>query len=218
MKNPNPPKPAGTERWFHGGCPGLNIGDRILPRQELIEWDSVRVAYDHSAPENYEDADRAVFITQSPAFASAFAHAYVSPTLTPSPGDVYEVALEGPASPDPDFAHVYPSVVQAPSAVIVGIVERNVCLHPREWAKRRAPFICWTPEDPIWDENGYFQPSPQMRSKGLTAAIMRRLGRWFPYEYTNGSGRPSMRFAKQIHFLLVTDPNMSDWLDPEYRD
>jgi hypothetical protein len=99
-------------RYFHGGVPGLALGDRILPPTVT---GAVSVAdYERAiAGAGVVRRDR-VFLTTLLDAAILFA------ALHPSwLGEVYEVDPEEPLEPDPDYMGGDGASWQAPAALVV---------------------------------------------------------------------------------------------------
>ncbi|MFD3430923.1 hypothetical protein [Nocardia fluminea] len=89
-------------RYFHGGTPGLAVGDIVVPRCELPVDVFDRVA---SSIEDPADATR-TYITENMKVARGFALRYAnSPTPNAREGWLYEVLPDPNAAvePDPDF-------------------------------------------------------------------------------------------------------------------
>lgn len=103
-------------RFFHGGFPGLGVGDRILPPSTtstpytLLEYGTAAVARN----------DR-VYVATRPEDALAFACMY------PGGGSLYEVEPALPITPDPDCAEPGLSW-EAPFAVVLRVAASRVSL------------------------------------------------------------------------------------------
>jgi hypothetical protein len=120
-----------TERWYHGGVPGLKRGDKILPPSvtgafsiadlgTLDPSDDMpeRVAKVHSR-------DR-VYLAASLKDARLWASLHPAHGGRNRGGDLYEVTLDGPAEPDPDYLAGDGGSICCTSATIVRVVERRV--------------------------------------------------------------------------------------------
>lgn len=110
--------------YYHGGIPGLRVGQYILPPAET---GAVSVAELPDAPpemqaeiEKVHRRDR-VYLTTSRGVAELWACFYPGPS-TVRGGDVYRVEPEGDVEPDPDYLGDDGASVCAPRARIVGIV------------------------------------------------------------------------------------------------
>jgi hypothetical protein len=74
-------------RYFHGGVPGLKVGDTIRP--------AISLGKEHGRSPNQPNySPHRVYLTRIRWYADLFAHF--------SDGDVYEVRPVGRAVPDPD--------------------------------------------------------------------------------------------------------------------
>lgn len=104
--------------YFHGGVPGLEVGDQVLPPSvtgtpTTADYGAVRVCR----------RDR-IYATTDAAAARVFA------ALAPfgGGGDVYEVELAEPIDPDGDWHGPANDSVCAPSGTVVQVLERRVDL------------------------------------------------------------------------------------------
>jgi hypothetical protein len=118
--------------YYHGGMLGLRVGQHILPPAETGSW---TVADLRDAPAEMRDQLAAVhrrdrvYLTTDVAVARLWAGLH--PTGGPKRGgDVYRVEPEGDIEPDPDYLGDDGASVQAPSALIVGIVATGVSRAP----------------------------------------------------------------------------------------
>jgi hypothetical protein len=105
--------------YFHGGFPGLEVGDRILPPSVTGTPTTADFA---AAPVCRRDR---VYASTELRVARVYA------ALAPfgGHGDVYEVALEDPIEPDGIEIGVGGDSACAPSAIVIRIVECHVDLH-----------------------------------------------------------------------------------------
>lgn len=107
-------------RYFHGGIPGLKIGDILLPASEIGEAPSVTKYTDGKAR-----MDR-VYLTTDRFAAEAYAALY------PDGGALYIVEPIGETEGDPDA----PTISRmASSARIVGIWDAKVRFNPERGLK-----------------------------------------------------------------------------------
>ena len=118
--------------YFHGGMPGLRVGDSILPPSAT---DAFSVADVTDAPADLRakvaevhSRDR-VYLTTDPQAARLFAALHPAGDEWRG-GDVYRVIPEQPVTPDPDYLHDDGGSVCAPSAVVVSVVVRGVLRAP----------------------------------------------------------------------------------------
>jgi hypothetical protein len=98
--------------WFHGGVPGLSIGDEIRPPTET-GFDTLR-----KYRERDTEACARVFVTREPGLAASYAASFPL-------GDVYQVEPERPLLDDPDT--LMPDAVKAcRRARVVRVTRRAV--------------------------------------------------------------------------------------------
>ena len=106
------------QKYFHGGGPGLRLGDRILPPSQTGALSLLAVARKHAAeigkPFAHMRDDR-VYLGGEIAIAILFAAMYP----LPAGGWIYEVDPEEPIEPDPDYAGE--GSYQAPAGMIVRV-------------------------------------------------------------------------------------------------
>lgn len=175
-------RPAGP--YFHGGAPGLSVGDLLLPRDALPEWRGAAVGYAASQFDASAEPGQGeyVYVTRLVDVAASFAARFMDRIGGARPGDVYEVELIGKPSVDPDFA-TFPGVAaRARRATIVSVVARAVALDEEQQMRTMGPYMLWTDGSPVYDVDGYFLPSPEARAQGVTAAQTRPLGRWRSFD------------------------------------
>jgi hypothetical protein len=110
-------------RYWHGGAPGLNPGDKLLP-PDLTGTSHTLSAYVTDA-DNAPHAQRRdlVYVTTSKAVARAYAAFYLD-------GALYEVAPADPIEPDPDCYEPGLSW-QCPAATVTAIVDPIVLFRTR---------------------------------------------------------------------------------------
>lgn len=161
-------------RFWHGGAPGLAVGDRIIPRSQLPDDN-----YDKAIHSTIDPTDTGrVYLTTNTSFAIGWALRYAH---TPFPdarhGTVYEVRPEGTVDIDTDFPAEAGSW-HAPSAVIIGIYRRRVRGSERDRRKRISCYTTWSDSTPVYTSDGFLLPAPEWRAQGITADELRRFGRW----------------------------------------
>lgn len=83
--------------YFHGGVPGLKLGDRILPPSRTGVLAAADFAADHGIETGHVRRDR-VYLTTEIGEASVFAAMHPS-----NRGEVYVVEPLPPVEPDPDY-------------------------------------------------------------------------------------------------------------------
>lgn len=156
--------------YWHGGAPGLSVGNEIHPAVELPK----PMAY--SNPEYDTDPAR-VYVTTDKNFAASFASQWIdTKRLKAGGGTLYRVRPVGELEIDPDYAHVPGLAYSCSSAVIEKIEKRKIfeTIELRLYAERHAT---WSDGRKMYDEKGYLLPSPELESKGITAAQLRAFGR-----------------------------------------
>lgn len=113
--------------YFHGGPPGLNVGDMILPPSVTgTTRDMSEQLMQLAAPELIRP--EMVYATTVQDVARGFAAMYPD-------GGLYRVEMEGDALPDPDMPI---TSVMGPAARIVEVVKARVILAHRRldsWAR-----------------------------------------------------------------------------------
>lgn len=103
--------------YFHGGVPGLALGDSLLPPSVTGRPDgSVSIIERHGLDGAHVRGDRV--------FLGTLEVAYLFAAMYPLPegGWIYEVDPVGDVEPDPDYTGGADESVQCPSAVIVRVV------------------------------------------------------------------------------------------------
>lgn len=114
--------------YYHGGIPGLHIGQYILPPYETGAQSVADVVgappNEQAEIERVHRRDR-VYITTERGTAELWASLYPGGTPVRG-GDVYRVVPEGDVDPDPDWRGEPGVSVCAPRARIVGIVATGV--------------------------------------------------------------------------------------------
>lgn len=172
--------------YYHGGVPGLAVGDCIKPIENTSAFNTqevmAAVARSGLGPASFTDlahySASVVYLTARRDVAAAFASVYVSPEGRPTLGDVYRVEPIGDLGVDPDFVHAPDLFFTAPRARIVKIERRRTRLTSYQACKATGPFMTWSDLTPMYDAEGYLLPSPEMRERGTTPAQCRRLGKW----------------------------------------
>lgn len=168
--------------YFHGGVPGLRVGDEILPATQVPDarHDYVYRSDYQGAAFHYDSAR--VYLTTHEGTATSFAARYLDiRTLTHHPGTVYEVRPIGKARIDPDYPHsgeYAPVYFYAPRATVVRIVATDVSLSLSEQRHAEWPYVQWDDGSLIYDQDGRLQMSPQMRQLGVPQAYVDLLPPW----------------------------------------
>lgn len=122
---------ATAVRWYHGGVPGLERGEKILPPSATGAVSLSDVAL-RCGNEDLKDKTLAVhrqdrvYLVRSLAWARFYASVHPAFGGAARGGDLYECAPDGGGENDPDWLGE-PGVSMAfESAVVVRIVERRV--------------------------------------------------------------------------------------------
>jgi hypothetical protein len=95
------------------------------------------------------------------------------------PGAVYNVLPLDDLEPDPDYEGF--DVSFCSSARIVRVSEKRVQLSTTQQVMLYAAYEVWPDRTPMYDPQGYFLPSPELRADGVTDADLRRFGQWNDY-------------------------------------
>lgn len=177
-----PPRLGGMQtteqRFWHGGAPGLSVGDRIIPRSRLDDACFDKWITSRDDPTN---TDR-VYITTDVSFATGWAIRYAN---TPYPGArrgaIYEVVPDGEIVRDPDFPAEAGSWYTS-TATIVGIRRPKVTGPDSQRHKRIGRFLTWTDGTPTYTDEGFLRAAPEWRAAGVVDADLRRFGRWVAFE------------------------------------
>lgn len=175
-----------TATFWHGGAPGLSIGDVIIPRDELPLSNLDR----HLAMINEDPTDTGrVYITTNRKFAIAWAiRRSNSPFKGARTGSVYRVDPIGQVDPDPDFPAAAGSYV-ADRAVILDVDRRRVTGSPAVANKVIAPFTTWSDGSRTYTADGWMTVPPQFRRFRITERDMRRAGQWASFDSVAVDGR-----------------------------
>jgi hypothetical protein len=126
------------QRYWHGGAPGLNVGDLIEPgRPHFVDGcevcDAHRAGQDHALDPLTRHTDR-VYITTDREYARFYASKYPR-------GDLYTVQPVG--DPVPSDEDHFPAW-HVPQARVVSVYDRYVALTPKQ---RRTLMSRWRRAD-----------------------------------------------------------------------
>lgn len=169
---------AKSARFWHGGAPGLQVGDELLPRRGL---DRSGIRYGRRA---VEDDASAVYITDNLDVARSYAS-----LLANRAGDVYEVRPVPVSSLriDEDLDRISLTCARAR---IVDVVERNVMMTFAEATRPVARHMTWEDGSPIYTEDGYVTVAPNWLNADPRQVAS--LGAWIPHVavlYSQATGR-----------------------------
>lgn len=172
--------------YFHGGAPGLSVGEVLVPATRL------GLSYEYLALGHTYDPDW-VYVTTDEGVAAAYASRYVTSDDRTVPGDLYEVQPLDEPRVDPDY-NLFPEVFfQCRRARIVRRVGAAVSLNRQEQAERERRYVVWGRLDaPVWDDEGLIIPSQQMLTNGVTREWTTMLRPWLNPADIDGRGRLSV--------------------------
>jgi hypothetical protein len=118
---------------WHGGKPGLKVGDWLLPPDETgFEWTSAAINKDAGLLNPNYRSDR-VYATTDRNLASAFAGYWTREPRRPGGGWLYEVELED-GEDDSDFPSLVGVSYQARRGRIIAVVQTGVGWQPKHVA------------------------------------------------------------------------------------
>lgn len=122
---------------FHGGVPGLNVGDEILPPSRAGSAPSTFLATLSAGLNNISQRTDRVYMTTRLDLALAYAGMWTAPGATrPGGGAVYLVAVaEANLAADPDLLSLAGVSYQAQSAVITEVYRAEVGFNRAKFAK-----------------------------------------------------------------------------------
>lgn len=171
-KLPTKPKPTPGTYW-HGGAPGLGVGDLLIPASEQAQppgW------YDMS---DYDIADATrVYITDLRPAAESFAAQYVDWSTTPPTGPggaLYKVTPLGDLEADPDYSNS-PNFFTCQRARIDEVVRPRIRQVDQATHMAVLRWATWEDGAPVYDANGRALPPPVARKLGITAHHLTFLG------------------------------------------
>jgi hypothetical protein len=172
---------AGSRDYWHGGRRGLRRGDFLLsPYERRHELSSRERDYERVRRQvgyNETRDPRRVYFTIDRELARGWAVTRVA-----GGGSLYRVrpVPADDIAPDPDF--VDPVGFSAPRAKVIEVAERTVYMSEDD-AKRACclKYVLWVDGSPAYDYDGFFQPPPDRRALGKTAADYRFLGPWVQF-------------------------------------
>jgi hypothetical protein len=169
--------------YFHGGAPGLNVGEVLVPATLL------GLSYQYFALEHTYDPDW-VYVTTDEGVAAAYASRHVTAEGRSLPGDLYEVQPLGEVHVDPDY-DLFPEVFfRGRRARVLRRVATGVALTRAEQAQRERRYNVWGRIDaPVWDDEGIINPSAQMLRNGVTRHWTSMLRPWTNLADIDGRGR-----------------------------
>lgn len=166
-------------RFWHGGVPGLGVGDII----EAPDANPTALALHQAAGDDYIADTSRTYITPIREFARSYAKRLEPLVADPGfAGSLYRVEPLGPLEHDPDFPGGVSFACR--TARILEVEEVNCArITFYEVTQAVGPYMTWSDGTPIYDEDGYLRPSPELAGHGVTAATLRQLGPWHHLDY-----------------------------------
>lgn len=156
--------------YWHGGAPGLEVGQRIRPAAGLVH-----LPMEYQLGEMYGSDPTRAHVTTDQKFALSFAAKVATPEGQTYGGSLYEVTPIGDLEPDPDFPPEA-GAFTCKAATIVAVAQTGVRFS-EELEIYSGQFARWDNGDLVYDSDGFGLPSPQMRELGITATDLRTLGK-----------------------------------------
>lgn len=169
--------------FFHGGVPGKEVGDLLLPAAQLgLQY--------HYLVAGAEYDPGWVYLTTDAGAAHAYASRYLTGHGLPVPGDVYQAHPVGGVQRDPDYDLFPEAFARCSQARIAEVVARSVALTEVEQAQRERRYMVWGDRDrPVWDDDGLIIPSEQMLGNGVTREWTTLLRPWLGLGDVDALGR-----------------------------
>lgn len=176
MKASDDPKRG--QSLFHGGVPGLEVGDRIVSATEL----GIRNLYRYPTGSIYRPD--LVYLTTDLNSARRYATNYLQPDGRRPPGDVYEVACRGDVLLDPDYPQIGRTrgvfLMTRSPVEVTRVVERGVTLTEDEKWRFDARHAHWALDDgPVYDDDGHLQMSTPMAARGVPSEWLAIIRPWY---------------------------------------
>lgn len=167
---------AQAERvYWHGGAPGLDIGDVLLPGTQLPEHRALNAIQE----DGWEAMVRPDFVYVTADQDLALDFAILNSQTFGRPSTVYEVEPLGACEHDPD----YPKDVsfRCKRARVVAVAQPEIVMTTES---KHAALRYKTYDDgfPFYDREGYPAPNRRHRALGFTAADLRPAGQWATFE------------------------------------
>lgn len=174
-------------QYFHGGVPGLSVGDLLRSADELgLKFEYNKRWYLNNA--RYDTSK--VYLTCHRGTAMGYAARYLDKFGRPRPGWVYLVEPTDTPRPDPDYGtFVEGLAMYCKAARIIGIEERDVSLSSREQNRLAWPHLYWDVGMPLYEEDGTLIPSAQMTESGVTQDYIDLLPKWIDVSEIDGHGQ-----------------------------
>lgn len=185
------------KQYWHGGAPGLSVGDELLSRIDAEELLSTPTT--HGIQNGYAlgvtRADRVYFSSRKD-FARAYAarHQGVDQTtgVIAQRGTLYRVEPLGVVEEDEDFAGNQVSWC-APKARVVAVEATDVFLEQTTANQYVGPYMTWDDDSPMYSPEGGYLPNPVLRRLGYTpSSFVGRYPSWLPFDLVEAdiAGQP----------------------------
>lgn len=165
---------GGPDYW-HGGASGISVGDRIaLRRGGKSSSDKFRRRVEQAVGYNEVRDTDGVYYTTDREFARAWASIGIG-----GGGSLYRVRPVFPDScaPDTDYPRISFSTRELE---VLAVEETNIVMTRQERRSRVMKYHTLSDGSLQYDADGYFQPPPEHRKFGKTAAQYRHVPRWYP--------------------------------------
>lgn len=205
-----------TGSYYHGGVPGKQPGDRIVPAAHLgLDYSTAYSWAPGTLPQVPRYRPDLVYFTTHLGVARGYAARYMNSQSEAEPGDVYRVVVPGPIEPDPDFDHPRTGGIYGTSrtpVTVEAVVQRGVALTLRQQNEVAWPYrMFYANFEEIHDQDGTVLASTEMRLHGATDEYLRLLPKWMDAsEFGNGGrlwspGRPGGSWATPDEVLDIVD-------------
>lgn len=160
---------ASSVKYWHGGAPGLQVGDVLMSRTAQALQPRQRIVAQPRPFDEVTNRDR-VYFSDNQDFARAYA--YQLELTTPSGaivtrGSLYEVEPIGTIEEDEDYAGCAVSWC-APSAVITAVADVDVRMRERDAVRIIGEYCTWDDGRPMYHPDGRLHLTHQMESVGIT--------------------------------------------------
>lgn len=141
--------------YWHGGPPGIGVGDRLQPRQ------ASKLALSTYRDRGAEYVDRVYFGTDlefARSWAATYAVRHGQQGVT---GSVYRVRPIGRVERDPDFLFGDAVSWMSPAAEVVEVEETEVVMPATESTRRVGQYMYWPDGTPMYSSHGFLTRGPE---------------------------------------------------------
>lgn len=188
-RNPKPSAPT----YYHGGAPGLKVGDTILPRNAQPAWQGLEVIWSRQKASALGDLGNTVSITTDINIATAYAGEYLAPTDHKTPGQVYRVEPLQQPEPDPDWPASFPTIARCTHGAKIIEALEHVPIQPNARVIVKAlgkHYVFKDGRGRAYTNDGHLIYHPSWAATGATPTDLRALGPWIPIRLLfNPAGR-----------------------------